>query len=133
MVLPVVFPQPVVLYVFLLQFIKMSLTTLFQAMSSFINQALKGLSQNENIEMLERYQAVTKEEILVAIKRYVLPVFDPQTSVAIVVTAPSKVTSVADDLTNAGYDVEKRTLEVEEDSDIDMEESGSDNDSGSMS
>lgn len=97
-------------------------------MVSFINQALKDVTQNENIEMLEKYQSVTKEQVIDVIKRHVLPVFDPKTSVAIVVTAPSKFDSTADALSLTGYDVEKRTLEVEElDGDAEMEgsESGS--------
>jgi len=95
------------------------------AMASFTNQAIKGVSQNYNVEMLEKYQAVTKEQILTALKKHVLPVFDPQTSVAVVVTAPTKADSIAEGLKGAGFEVEQRNLE------IDPEELAEDSESGS--
>ncbi|THH10161.1 hypothetical protein EW145_g1526 [Phellinidium pouzarii] len=82
------------------------------AITSFVNQALKHVNQNHNREMLEKYQAVTKEQILVALKKYCLPLFDPAKSVAVIVAAPSKVESTADGMRELGFDVEKRELEV---------------------
>lgn len=88
-----------------------------QAINSFTNQALKGLSQDHNLQLLERYQAVTKDDILASLKKYILPIFSPSTSTVVVVTAPSKVDQIAEGLTGYGFDVEKRTLEVEGDED----------------
>jgi Zn-dependent M16 (insulinase) family peptidase len=84
-----------------------------QAMNSFANQALKGVSQDFQVEMLSRYQNITKEQVLEALKKYFLPLFDPASSIAVVVTAPSKLDSVAEGLTESGFDVEKRSLEVD--------------------
>ena len=84
-----------------------------KAMNSFINQALKGVSQDFQVEMLSRYQAITREQVLEALRKYFLPLFDPATSIAVVVTAPSKLNAVAAGLTKYGFDVERRTLEVD--------------------
>lgn len=80
--------------------------------------------------MLEKYQAVTKADVLAALKKHVLPVFDPSTSVAVAVTAPSKAASIAEGLINAGFEVDKRTLEIDP-SELEGSESGSDSDSDS--
>ncbi|KAF8560437.1 hypothetical protein OG21DRAFT_1531918 [Imleria badia] len=87
------------------------------AINSFTNQALKGLSQDHNLQLLEQYQAVTKGDILASLKKYILPIFSPSTSTVVVVTAPSKVDQISEGLTGYGFDVEKRTLEVEGDED----------------
>ncbi|KAJ7038105.1 Metalloenzyme, LuxS/M16 peptidase-like protein [Mycena alexandri] len=76
------------------------------AIMSFSNQALRGVSQTHQVELLEKYQVVTKED-------YFLPLFDASKSVAIVVTAPSKVDAISDGLTEVGFEVEKRTLEID--------------------
>lgn len=94
-----------------------------QAINSFTNQALKGLSQDLNLQLLEQYQAVTKDDVLASLKKYILPIFNPSTSTVVVVTAPSKVDQIAEGLTGYGFDVEKRTLEVEEDEDGSFESS----------
>ncbi|KAF8140174.1 Metalloenzyme, LuxS/M16 peptidase-like protein [Boletus edulis] len=85
------------------------------AINSFTNQALKGLSQDHNLQLLNQYQAVTKDDVLASLKKYILPIFSPSTSTVVVVTAPSKVDQISEGLTGYGFDVEKRTLEVEED------------------
>jgi hypothetical protein len=101
-----------------------------QAIASFTNQALKGVSQNWNVELLKKYQAVTKEDVIAALKKHVLPVFDPSSSVAVAVTAPSKADSIGEGLTSAGFQVEKRTLEIDP-SELEGSESGSENSSES--
>ncbi len=99
-----------------------------QALVSFSNQALKGVSQNYNIEILEKYQAVTKEDVIYALREYYLPVFDPSSSVAVVVTAPSKAKELGDDLTMAGYEVEQRTLHIDPDEEGEESDSEMDTD-----
>ncbi|KAL6304310.1 Metalloenzyme, LuxS/M16 peptidase-like protein [Sparassis latifolia] len=90
------------------------------ALSSFLNQTFKGVPQDHSIKLLEKYQAVTKEDVLAALRKYFLPLFDASSSVAVVVTAPSKAAQIGKELAAVGYDVEQRTLEVDPD-----EESGS--------
>ncbi|EJD03900.1 uncharacterized protein FOMMEDRAFT_19228 [Fomitiporia mediterranea MF3/22] len=100
------------------------------AITSFVNQALKNVSQNYNRELLEKYQKVTKGEILSMLEKYVLPLFDPATSVAVVVAAPGKVDNTEEGLRELGFNVEKTALEVSpeemEDSDSEGSETGSD-------
>ncbi|KAK7463673.1 hypothetical protein VKT23_005614 [Stygiomarasmius scandens] len=96
------------------------------AQASFNNQALKGVPQNYQVDLLEKFQAVTKEEVLDIIRKYFLNLFDSSSSVALVVTAPSKADGIDAGLTDHGYSVERRTLEVdpselEDDSEYDSE------------
>jgi len=95
------------------------------ALNSFLNQALKGVSKNFNQELLEKYQTVTKADVLMALKKYVLPVFDPSSSTVVAVTAPSKADQIVESLTARGFKVERRTLEVEDGSEDGSESSGS--------
>ncbi|KAI0639791.1 Metalloenzyme, LuxS/M16 peptidase-like protein [Trametes polyzona] len=101
------------------------------ALMSFINQGLKGVSQNFNIELLEKFQEITKDDVLDVLRRYFLPLFDSSSSVAVVVAAPSKAEQVAEDLGKVGFDVEQRTLQVEADEDSESDSEGSE--SGSES
>ncbi|KAK7058884.1 hypothetical protein VNI00_001508 [Paramarasmius palmivorus] len=102
------------------------------AITSFTNQALKNVPQNYQVGLLEKFQAVTKEDVLDVLRAYFLPLFKPDSSVAVVVTAPSKVEEIEKNLKEVGFDVEKRTLEVdpnevgEDGSEDDSDESESD-------
>ncbi|KAH9944050.1 Metalloenzyme, LuxS/M16 peptidase-like protein [Epithele typhae] len=97
------------------------------AIMSFTNQGLKGVSQNHNVELLEKFQAVTKEDVLSALQKHFLPLFDSASSVAVVVTAPGKADQVSEELGKIGFEVERKTLQVEadEDSEFDSDEDGS--------
>ena len=98
---------------------------------SFINQGLKGVSQNFNIELLEKFQEITKEDVLAVLRRYFLPLFDSSSSVAVVVTAPGKTDQVSEELGKVGFQVEQKTLQVEADEDgeySESDESGSESD-----
>ncbi|PCH33772.1 hypothetical protein WOLCODRAFT_61455 [Wolfiporia cocos MD-104 SS10] len=99
------------------------------ALSSFLNQAFKGVSQNHNVDLLEKFQAVTKKDVLAALRTYFLPLFNPASSVAVVVTAPSKTEEIGKDLKKIGFEVSQRTLEAgpedeESDSDSDSDSEG---------
>ena len=82
---------------------------------SFVNQALKQVNQNHNRELLEKFQAVTKNEILDALRKYCLPLFNPKSSIAVIVTAPGKVDATVEGLTSLGFEIEKRAVEVGQD------------------
>ncbi|KAH8102439.1 Metalloenzyme, LuxS/M16 peptidase-like protein [Cristinia sonorae] len=101
------------------------------ALLSFANQAFKGVSQNYNLELLEKFQAVTKQDVIKSFETYFLPLFDSTSSVAVVVTSPAKTQEIAEGLTQSGFMVEQRTLEVEPDED--GTESGSEDGSDSES
>ncbi|TFK41069.1 Metalloenzyme, LuxS/M16 peptidase-like protein [Crucibulum laeve] len=83
------------------------------AMVSFTNQALKGVPRTHQIDLLEKYQAVTKDDVVAALRTHFLPLFDPASSVAVVVTAPSKAEKIGDSLSKAGFEVSQRELEVD--------------------
>lgn len=95
-------------------------------MGSFINQALKGASQDFHLEMMEKYQAVTTEQVLGALKKYVLPVFDPKQSIAISVSAPGKVDATVEGLKAIGFQVETKEVYVDPEELNGISEDGSD-------
>jgi hypothetical protein len=92
---------------------------------------LKGVPGTYQVDLLEKFQAVTKEDVLAALRAHFLPLFDSSTSVAVVVTAPSKADQIGAGLASAGFDVEKRTLEI--DPSEFLEEDGIDSESGNES
>jgi Zn-dependent M16 (insulinase) family peptidase len=98
-----------------------------------VNQALEGVPQNHNIELLEKYQNVTKEDVLHALKTYFLPLFSPLSSVAVVVTAPAKAQETEDELAKIGFEVEQRSLNIDPDEEGEFSESGGESDSDAMS
>jgi len=79
-------------------------------MESFINQTLKGVSRTHQIDLLEKYRTIKKEDILAAFQKYFMPLFDPASSVAVVVTPSGKVQSVVDELTGLGFHVTQKEL-----------------------
>ena len=86
---------------------------LLKATVSFIDQALKDCPKTYRMDLLAKFQAVTKENVLQAFQQYIVPLFDPSCSVAVVVTAPSKVDETFDGLTKVGFTVERRTLDLD--------------------
>ncbi|KAI0304973.1 Metalloenzyme, LuxS/M16 peptidase-like protein [Russula brevipes] len=90
----------------------------------FTNQALKGVSQNHNIDLLEKFQGVRKDDVLRVLRQYFLPLFDASTSIVVSVTSPGKAPEISKGLKNAGFVVERRTLEVDHE-----DESGSESES----
>ena len=53
------------------------------------------------------------EDVVAVIQKYFLPLFDPATSVSVVVATPSEVDHIEEGLTKAGFVVEKRTMKVD--------------------
>ncbi|KAJ4486251.1 Metalloenzyme, LuxS/M16 peptidase-like protein [Lentinula aciculospora] len=101
---------------------------------SFTNQALKGVPQNYQMELLEKFQAVTKEDVLSVFRTYFLPLFEAKTSVAVVVTAPSKADEIDAGLVGYGFEVERRTLDIDphEMEGSDESDSGSESDESGL-
>ncbi|KZS93010.1 hypothetical protein SISNIDRAFT_454956 [Sistotremastrum niveocremeum HHB9708] len=103
------------------------------AMNSFANQALKGVSHDFNVQLLDKYQEVTIDDVRTAIKRRFLPLFDPSSSIAVVVSAPGKVEEISSSLTEAGFTVDNRVLEVAEDEAMEVDDGSSSDDSSGSS
>ena len=79
---------------------------------SFSNQALKNIPRTYQIDLLEKYQAVTKNDVLSALKIYFLPLFDPSSSIAVVVTPPGKADEIGAGLKATGFEVTQRVMEI---------------------
>ncbi|KZW02722.1 hypothetical protein EXIGLDRAFT_732962 [Exidia glandulosa HHB12029] len=90
------------------------------AMASFTNQVLKGAPQDRHLQMLHKYQDVTLEQVRSALKKYVLPVFEPASSIAAATCSSAVAEKVAEGLKGAGYEVETRVWDAGEDGDVDM-------------
>ncbi|KAH7318836.1 Metalloenzyme, LuxS/M16 peptidase-like protein [Rhizoctonia solani] len=90
------------------------------ALDSFVNQVLKKVPQGHRLELLDRIQAVGLEDVRRVLKTRVLPLFDPETSIAVVASSASKSADVVEGLKGSGFDVELRTLDW---SDEDMDDS----------
>ncbi|KAJ4001026.1 Metalloenzyme, LuxS/M16 peptidase-like protein [Lentinula boryana] len=103
------------------------------AVVSFTNQALKGVPQNYQVELLEKFQAVTKEDVLSIFRSHFLPLFEAKTSIAVVVTAPSKADEIDAGLSGYGFEVERRNLDIDPEELEGSDESDSGSDSGSES
>ena len=82
------------------------------------------------MDLLEKFQDVTKEDVLKVLKTYFLPLLDSKASVAVVVTAPSRADSISKELKAYGFEVERQSLEVDP-SELEGSESESDSDSDS--
>lgn len=101
-------------------------------MTSFTNQALKGVPQNQSLDLLEKFSEIGKDDVLRVLRQYFLPLFDASTSVVVSVTAPGKADEISKGLEHAGFLVERRALDVgpEEGWDFgDESESGSESES----
>jgi hypothetical protein len=57
---------------------------------------------------------VTVQHVIDALRIHFLPLFDPDCSVAAVVTGPSKATDVAHGLESVGFEVERREISGDE-------------------
>jgi Zn-dependent M16 (insulinase) family peptidase len=82
-------------------------------MASFSNQALKNVPKTYQIDLLKKYQAVTKDDVLSVLKIYVLPLFDPSSSIAVVVTGPVKADEIGAGLKDIGFEVTQRVMEID--------------------
>lgn len=74
-----------------------------EASQFFINQVVKGLHKNHHRDFLDKCQAVTEDEVLAALRKYCLPLFDPSESLAFVVTPPSMLASMMEGLNDLGF------------------------------
>lgn len=57
---------------------------------SFINQVIHGQSKDYNMQLLKKIRAVTVQDLKDVVRDVLLPVFDPERSNTVVVTAPVK-------------------------------------------
>lgn len=93
------------------------------ALGSFTNQALKGVTQNHQVELLKKFEVVSKEDVLSVLRTYFLPLFESSSSVAAVITAPGKADQIVEEMGKLGFTVEKKQLDFDP---SEMDDSGSD-------
>ncbi|EST04590.1 Peptidase M16, C-terminal domain protein [Kalmanozyma brasiliensis GHG001] len=108
------------------------------AQESFFDQVLKNAPKNRGKLLLKAVQKVTVEDVKESLRRYILPLFDAETSVAAVVAPVGKVEEMEKALEAVGYEMERREIDLgkddESESGSEGEESGSDEEeSGSES
>jgi len=101
-------------------------------MVSFTNQAMKGVSRTHQIDLLQKYQAITKADVLRALQKHFLPLFKPSSSVAVVVTAPAKAKEIGDALNVIGFEVTQKVMEIDP-SEMAEGDTDTESDSGSSS
>ncbi|TIA96259.1 hypothetical protein E3P94_02416 [Wallemia ichthyophaga] len=89
------------------------------ALSSFVNQIFKQVPQDYNKQLLAKFREVKKEDVMDVLRRYIAPLFNADTSSAVIVSGPSKVEGMEESLRKEGFDVERRTLDVEDVEDSD--------------
>ena len=114
-------------------FLHYSYSSFVQAIVSFTNQAMKGVSKTHQFDLLEKYQVVTKEDVLAALEKHFLPLFDPASSVAVVVTAPAKSDEISQWLKTSGFKVTQKVMDVDPIEMDNSEEDGSDDSSSEAS
>ncbi|KAG8804325.1 hypothetical protein FRC16_009538 [Serendipita sp. 398] len=77
----------------------------------FVNRVFKGRPSSFAQERLTAIRRITEDEVLDALKTYILPLFQQETSVALVVCGPNQAEEIARILRDDGFDVELRRLD----------------------
>ena len=70
--------------------------------NSFIDQVLLGAPKDWRKTFVSRVQDITKEDVRETLRRYFIPLFDPEKSVAVVASSPADSEKL---LTARGYEV----------------------------
>lgn len=81
---------------------------------------------------MQKYQVITKADVLQALQKHFLPLFKPSSSVAVVVTAPAKAKEIGDALNAIGFEVTQKVMEIDP-SEMSEEDTDTESDSGSSS
>ena len=96
------------------------------AENAFVNEVLRGVPQSYQRDLLEKAGRVSKDEVAAAIEKWLMPIFDPKSSIAAVATAKSKSEDVQKQLREINFDVTVLDIVGEGEQDGDGEvESGS--------
>ena len=75
------------------------------AETSFVNQALRGVPQSYQRDLLSRAGQLSKDEVESAVKKWLMPIFDPKSSIAAVATSKGKLESIQKTLNDMEFDV----------------------------
>lgn len=101
------------------------------AENAFVNEVLRGVPQSYQRDLLEKAGRVSKDEVAAAVEKWLMPIFDPKTSIAAVATAKSKSEDVQKQLREINFDVTVLDIvgEGEQDGDGDGESGSESGDS----
>ncbi|TKY89650.1 hypothetical protein EX895_001435 [Sporisorium graminicola] len=101
------------------------------AQESFFDQVLKDSPKHRGKILLSAVANVTLDDVKASLKKYILPLFDPETSVAAVVAPQCKVDEIQTQLEQVGYRMERVEIDLGKDDDDEGSSSGSEDESAS--
>jgi len=78
----------------------------------YADVALKGISKDALRQQLELAKSVKVDDVLWTIKKYLLPIFDPNSSLGALAVSATKSELIRAALADAGYAVEVRQLQT---------------------
>jgi Zn-dependent M16 (insulinase) family peptidase len=81
------------------------------ASHSFANQVIRGISKDWSHQMLAKVQAVKPDEIRKAMKKYMVPIFQPESSNLVITCAQIMKDGLYERFSREGYKPEVRALE----------------------
>lgn len=90
-------------------------TMISAAAHSFANQVVKGIPKDWSHQMLAKVQAVTPDEVRAAMRRYMVPIFQPESSNLVVTCAQIMKDGLHERFSREGYKPEVRALETFQD------------------
>ncbi|GJJ09486.1 hypothetical protein Clacol_003709 [Clathrus columnatus] len=105
---------------------RITLLNLAKALTALGNETLREVPASHTTDLLEQYQKVTVQDVVACIRKYILPIFDPERSFAAVVSSPAKLEDIIQGLESVGFLVERQELltDIDDgDSDSDMDSS----------
>lgn len=85
-------------------------STINDAANASFTNVLLGLSKGHGRQALARTKDVSVEQVVAAIRKYVQPIFAPETSIGAVSTGLVKMDAICEKFEEEGYEVERRVL-----------------------
>lgn len=82
---------------------------------SYVNQVMRDTENHFSRNLLEDVRRVTLDQVLEAIKKYMLPVFQPRTATLIVTCAQNMGMGALKDFGEAGFNAKIQTLDQVQD------------------
>ncbi|CAD6909796.1 unnamed protein product [Tilletia controversa] len=103
------------------------------AMSSFNEETMLGIGKGRGRRLLLQLNTVTIADVQRTLQTYIVPLFDPATSVCAIASAPQQAKGIRESLSSAGYEITERTIATAGDEDEDGSEGSEDDDDESDS
>lgn len=97
------------------------------ASEAFSDTILRGLPKGRGRWLLQEARKVTQDEVRACLAKYILPIFDPATSICAIACSPARIDEMEGALAKIGYQMERRELSITDDDD---DAEGDDSDEG---